>query len=291
MKIFLDIFRYLLSGVLAISIFIIFICNTAISTVLSEGYIISKVSQSNYYRKIYEDFNVNCSKYIMQSGFDESVLNDICDISKIEQDTNFIIGNIYYNKKNEIETETIKSNLRNNINDYLIKNNLYIENDESVNTFINIISDEYINTIFHTDYESKANEYIERFKFIIRVLEKYAKYSLILTIILVFIIDIKFPSRNISIAGMSFLLVGLVLIYVKHIILKNVDIEHIFILNQPFSDMLKLVINEILTTLVEKYKVFNSIGIILIIFGNILQYENIKKKDKNTYRLYLPDVK
>lgn len=286
MKIFIDVFRYILSAILAFSIFIIFICNTAISTFLSEGYAISKLSQTNYYKRIYEDFNNNCLKYIMQSGFDESVLKDVCNIQKVEQDINFIVENVYGNKKNEIETETIKNNLHNNINQYLEENKLYVEKDESVDTFIKIICNEYVNTIFHTSYEETANSYLKKCKNIIENLNKYAKYLLIFTIIIVFLVDIKFPSRNISVAGMSFLLCGLVLVYTKHVVIKNIDIEHIFILNQAFSDMFKTVVNEILDNFISKGRIFNIIGIIFIILGNIMQYENNKNNRSKNYDLY-----
>lgn len=286
MKIFIDVFRYILSAVLALSIFLIFICNTAISTFLSEGYAISKLSQTNYYKRIYETFNDNCLKYIMQSGFDESVLNDVCSIQKVEQDINFIVENVYSNKKNEIETETIKNNLQNNINTYLEENKLYVEKDESVDTFIQIICDEYINTIFHNSYEEVANIYINKYKNIENEVNKYSKYILIFTIIIIFLVDIKFPSRNISVAGMAFLLCGLMLIYSKYITLKNIDINHIYILNQPFSDMLKNVINEILASFVSQARIFSLMGIILIIFGNIMQYENNKKNNQDNYDLY-----
>ena len=291
MKVFLDIFRYLLSAVLALSIFIILICNTAISTVLSEGYVMSKMSQTNYYKKIYEDFNNNCLKYIMQSGFNESVLKDVCTIQKVEEDINYIVENVYSNRKHEIETESIKSNLQSNINNYLEENKLYVENNDAVNEFLNIICDEYINTIFHTSYEEKAHEYVLKCKNIVKELNKYAKYILIFSIIIIFLIDIKFPSRNISIAGMSLLLCGLILVYSKYVVMKNIDINHIFILNQPFSDMLRLIVNEFLEDFIGKAKIFNIVGIILIIVGNIMQYENNKKKTNKKTQLYLPYIK
>lgn len=290
MKVLLDIIRYLLSAVLALSIFIVLICNTAISSVLSEGYVMSKMSQTNYYKKTYEEFNNNCLKYIMQSGFNESVLKDVCTIQKVEEDINYIVENVYSNRKQEIETESIKNKLQNNVNKYLEENKLYVENNDAVNEFLNIICDEYINTIFHTSYEEKAHEYVLKCKNIVKELNKYAKYILIFSIIVIFLIDIKFPSRNISIAGMSLLLAGLMLFYTKYIILKNIDINHIFILNEAFSDMLKLIVNTILSDFYGKAKIFSIIGTILIIFGNIMQYENTNKNRRISSRtqIYFP---
>lgn len=290
MKVLLDIIRYLLSAVLALSIFIVLICNTAISSVLSEGYVMSKMSQTNYYKKTYEEFNNNCLKYIMQSGFNESVLKDVCTIQKVEEDINYIVENVYSNRKQEIETESIKNKLQNNVNKYLEENKLYVENNDAVNEFLNIICDEYINTIFHTSYEEKAHEYVLKCKNIVKELNKCAKYILIFSIIVIFLIDIKFPSRNISIAGMSLLLAGLMLFYTKYIILKNIDINHIFILNEAFSDMLKLIVNTILSDFYGKSKIFSIIGTILIIFGNIMQYENTNKNRRISSRtqIYFP---
>ena len=287
MKVILEIFRYIFSALLAIAILAVYMCNIALSTVLSEGYVISKFSQTNYYKKISENLNENFSKYILQSGLDENIINEICSKDKIEQDTNYIIENIYFGKNNEIETETIRNNLNNNINTFLNGQEITPESRKSIDEFVEIICNEYINTIFHTTYEQKANTYIKKAESYLNLLNKYAKYALIIIVILIFIIDIKKPARNISIVGMSFLLLGIILIYGKNVIIKNFDYNHIYILSEAFSDVLKLILDENFALLIVNAKRFIILGIILIIVGNIFQIK-IKKKHRNKKIKLLP---
>ena len=158
---------------------------------------------------------------------------------------------------------------------------------KSLDDFVDIICREYTNTIFHTNYEQKANTYIKKFQNYLDILNKFAKYVLITIVILIFIIDIKKPARNISIAGMSFLLLGIIFIYGKNVIIKNFNYNQIYILSEAFSDVLKLILDENFSLLIVYAKRFIILGIILIILGNIFQIK-IKKKHRNKKILLLP---
>lgn len=287
MKIILEIIRYILAASLALVIGVIYICNIALSTVLSEGYIVSKLSQTNYYKKVYENFNENLSKYIMQSGLDESIINNVCNIEKVEQDTNYILENIYFGKSNDIDVEFIKNNLNNNINEFINGQDITVESRESIDQFVELICNEYKDTIMHTQYESSINGYIVKVQNYAKNVNDYGKFIIIGIIIFIFIIDIRRPSRNIAIAGISFMLLGIILIYGKNILLKNIDIQNIFIISEAFSDSLKLILEENLSSIIITAKRFIILGVVLIILGNCFQVET-KKKNRNRKQLYLP---
>lgn len=289
MNVFLEILRYILAVALALAICIIYICYIALSTVLSEGYVVSKASQTNYYRKIYEDFNNNFAKYILQSGLEKDILNDVCSMEKIEQDTNYIFENIYFGKNNDIETDSIKNKLNDNINKYIYGKDITIESRESIDQFVDIICNEYIDTIMHTKYETKINSYIVKAQYFTKKINQYGKFAVIGIIILIFLVDIKKINRNISVAGMSFLFLGIIFVYGRNLLLKNLDIGNIFIISDAFSDIVKLIVNENLASISVNANRFIILGIILIFFGNMLQVEKKKKHRKNR-KLYLSDI-
>ncbi len=286
MKYLLEIIRYLLAGLLALVILSVYISNIALSTVLSEGYVLSKLSDTNYYKKIYEDCNENFKKYIMQSGLDESIIDGICSINKIEEDTIIILDNIYNGKNNNIDTESIKEKLNNNISLLINVEELTEESKRSIEEFNQLICDEYVNTLFHTKYENKVYDYIIKISKVLNIINKYGRWIALAIIFMILTINKKNPSRSISILGMSFLLIGLVIFYGKYILLKNMQIDNIFFLSTGFSDMIKNVLNENLNKIQKLAKVLSVLGVFFIVFGNAFQKKNSKiKKNK---MLYLP---
>ena len=168
MKVVLEILRYILVAVLSLVIFIIFLTNLGLSTVLSEKYILLKLDESNYYQKVYNDFYENISKYMLQSGLDDINLQNICGIEKVKEDTISIIENIYFGNNNQIETDSIKLNLDNKINEYIGNKETISKNKDSIEKFENIICKEYTNTIMYTRYEKNINESITRIQKIIK---------------------------------------------------------------------------------------------------------------------------
>ena len=147
-------------------------------------------------------------------------------------------------------------------------------------------NNEYVNTLFHTKYENKVYDYIIKISKVLNIINKYGRWIALAIIFMILTINKKNPSRSISILGMSFLLIGLVIFYGKYILLKNMQIDNIFFLSTGFSDMIKNVLNENLNKIQKLAKVLSVLGVFFIVFGNAFQKKNSKiKKNK---MLYLP---
>ena len=280
MKLLLELIRYFLFVILALSIFAIYACNLVSTTVLSEGYVISKLSQTNYYKKVYDSFNENNKKYILQSGLDENVIKDICDIKKIEQDTNYIIENIYLGRDNIIETDSIKEKLNKNIYDCIAGQEITDDSKKAIEKFVNLIAKEYLHTILSTSNLKKANNYINETNSFVKKIEKYSKFSIIASLICIFIVNLKKSYRNVSIIGMGVMLTGLLLLYSKSLIMRNIDIDYLSVFSSPFSDSLKFVAKENLGNLASNGISFILVGIILVVLGNVFENEYKKKHRK-----------
>lgn len=280
MKVLMEIFRYIISAILTLGIGLIFACNLISSTLLSKDYIISEFEENGYYSNIYNDVQNSFSKYIMQSGLEESIIQDIVTENKVKDDTNIIISNIYDGNDEEIEVESIEQKLNENIQNSLNDKNLTEESKASIQQFTNLISNDYILTIMHTNYESKINDYIVKSNSIIEKIFKLGKYIIIISIVFMFLVNIKSFNRNISMLGISLSLLGFIFIYVQYLINKNIDIDRIYILNQAFSNVAKNIAKDNLDNLVMYGKQVIGFGIIFILIGNILRsiFKKIEKK-------------
>ena len=79
-----------------------------------EGFVSPSVRQFADYDL--HELETNFENYIGQSGLDENVIKNIISVEQIKQDTNIIIDNIYDGENITINTETIETSLKNNIN-------------------------------------------------------------------------------------------------------------------------------------------------------------------------------
>ena len=100
-----NIIRYILTIILTIAIIAFLLLKLAVSTVLSEQYILAKLDETDYYNKMFEYVKSSFENYIGQSGMDEEILENIVSKEKIEKDTKIILSNIYDGMNEEINTQ------------------------------------------------------------------------------------------------------------------------------------------------------------------------------------------
>lgn len=285
MKVFIEILRYIMCLILTLGIGLMFACNLINSTLLSKEYIVAKFEENQYYSKVYKDVQNSFSNYIMQSGLEENVIQGIVTENKVKADTNIIISNIYDGDNKEIEIESIKEKLNENIQTFLSDKKLTKESKTSIEQFVNLISNDYILTIMHTNYESKIHDYILKIDNIIEKIFNLGKYITIISIVFIIIINIKSFNRNISMLGMSLSLLGFIFIYIQYFINKNLDISNIYILNEAFANTIKNIATENLESLIIYGKRIIVFGFIFILIGNIIRSIFRKNEKKPTVLL------
>lgn len=282
MKILKNVFSYIIMTFLAVLLSFLLIANLLSSTILSKDYILDKLNQTDYYNKVYNYVESNFEKYIYQSGLDESVIKNIITVEQIREDTQSIIENIYDNAKKEIKVEEVKQNLIDNIEESLGKS---IDNQKSsVETFAQTIADEYVNSVSHYDYEEKINDiYIQ----VLEIISKGKQISLILivvSIILLFILNIKSIYDFLINIEISILASGIFLECTKLFINSKINIENINILNIAISETLKNILLQILNELSKYGRMFSIIGILLIIVSTYIYHYNEKNKNLDEKR-------
>ena len=90
MKAVTGIIKIVVDILLVIAISLLVFINFASSTVLSENYILSELDDTNYYEGIKELVYSNFENYIMQSGFDDNVVDNIVsDKQQVPLNPNF----------------------------------------------------------------------------------------------------------------------------------------------------------------------------------------------------------
>ena len=108
-------------------------------TILNENYLIKQLEKNNYYNNLYTSINEEMSYYIIQSGLEEEVLENIYTKEMVTNSVNNLIKNFYTGKKLTIDTTLLKENLNNNITNYLSKNNIVItDKNDGDNVVANI---------------------------------------------------------------------------------------------------------------------------------------------------------
>ncbi len=282
MRIIKKIIKIIFSAILTISILLYILINLLSSTILKESYILSKLDQANFYQKVYEEVNSNFEKYIYQSGFDENVLNNVITEEKVKEDFKIIIDNIYNGTNQDINTETIKTNLTNNINSQLGAN-ISKTQQNSIDSFMDTILNEYTQTILHTQYENKINKAYTQINKYINLANKALLIIMAVLIILLILLNLKRLYRGVSYIGISMLSSGILLCIADIFIKMKVDIKNIVILNDTISKIIINVITELLANILKDGIILLVSGIVLIIIANLRRAYKKYKYEQSKY--------
>lgn len=269
--------KYIFAIILYLSLTIVVLINILNSTILSKEYILNKLEESNYYNNIYTEVENNFENYIYQSGLDPIVLENIVSRDKIKEDTNIIISNIYDGNNKVIDLEVVRNNLSTNIDKSLEDRYLSEENKKAINKFIDIIINEYEDTIMNTDYSSKINTGISSINNKINMINIIMIILVIISILSLILLNIKKKRRKLSIFGIPLLALGLLLITIYLYIILNIDINNIVILNDAISIAVHYILNGIVVKFLINGSIFTILGILIIIIGNMLRYRKVKK--------------
>ena len=260
MKIIAKIIKFILITILVICIIALGMIKIVSSTILEKAYITQKLEETNFYTETYELVKSNFENYIYQSGLDEEVLENICTEEKVKNDINQIISNIYEGTDIKIDTTEISDNLNANIDKLNIKNN---KNKNAIDQFVKHITDEYTNTILHTQYEDEINSAYGKISNLIEKVNIAVIITIIVDAIIIILFNIKKISRNLQDAGIALLASSSFTLIACNIVQSKVNIAGIKVFNDSFSEVIVTVLQEIM----EK---INAYGITMLIVAIIL---------------------
>jgi len=240
-------------------------------TVLNKEYIIGKLENNNYYDNLDANIKNDLEGYIGPSGLDDTVLQDIYTKYKLIEDVNTVISNIYIgiDASSAIETESIKTNLKNNIASFLNNDQKYTAEEESINEFVDQIAQRYEQDISYSSYINQVKDSIQLAS---KMADKYAKYIYFATIVLaIAIIFINLKKYKIfKPIGIGVITSGLLMSIMNIFVNARLDINNIVILNNAMSTVVVDIIKSILKAVTIAGIAYIIGGFILIVIGNIL---------------------
>ena len=236
-------------------------------TIYNHNYINKLLKDNDYVDLVYEEIKIEMNNYIMSTGFNDDVLNDLFTKEEVEKDINLFINNVLNGQKTKLKKDNIKEKLDNNINSFLKKSNLKLLNEKEINSFENDIVDVYINEI--TLYKM-ADGYISKYN----IGNKYLKVALVVNIILILLICLCLRKNKNNHYGSCFITAGLIILFIRLAVYERIDMKNILIITENFSRLIR-------DLLVYNNKMLLYSSIIFLVLGIWFVYVKsyvIKKK-------------
>ncbi len=265
------IFIFIINFFLIICVLLLSLLQIFSNTIFNKEYMIGLLEKNNYYEKIYYSIEDGFKNYIMQSGLDESILDDLYDKEKVTEDINMVISAMYDGTSVSIDSESIVQTLDNRINSILEQNNRQPEKEEreAIEIFEDSIATTYIDEII---YSAESIEEISSVFSKIQLLLPNIKIVLIGLIVillaLVIVINQK-VLKTVNTIGIMFLTVGVIDIAIKLLIKDRV--HNILILNQAFSASIIDLINSIVNSFFNLGIIAISVGVVSIVLSSFVR--------------------
>ena len=211
MKVIRKILSYLLGFVLALLIIVQTILVCTYNNVLNEVNIQIQLKNTSYYYNIYSIIENTAKDFVMQSGFNEIVLDGVITESKVQNDLNSIINCVYNNKKIEINTNEMKEILHKNIKKQIEIKNYEVDKQTQIeiNEFEESIIKEYKANMFYSeDVINVITKYLQQVK-------QMALIGIIVMFIIIAVLGFMVFKLNKPTLGISFIIAGLFSIILK----------------------------------------------------------------------------
>lgn len=272
---------YIFSFVLVLML--LFLCLLAIvkSTILDEKYMLSKLEEANYYERMNGEIIEQFKNYTIQSGLSDGVLENLFTEDKLKQDINNVIDSIYTGKELEINTSEIRENLKENILAEVEKEGKTVDfEDEAMEEYLKAIESAYESQVSYST--STINSIGSTFEKIIS-LAKTAQTILVTVIVVVAIlliaINIKviFGLNYIAISGMAS---GLFILVSRIMLEHSTDLKNIMVINQATSNVIQLIINDVLTKITIIGVILLVIGLVFSVIYNLLHKKYYEETEK-----------
>ena len=255
---------YVLSFITFLLLIVLSVCVILKISVLNKSYVLKHLENLNYYKNISNEIKDDMESYMISSGLDNVVLNDIYTLDEVKSDINSFIEVSYKGEKYNINTDKIKIRLEDNINKYLEENNISFkgkELDEFVSDIINFYCDEV-----------KLYNYLDDYVKYFAKISNYINIIMIVSIILIVVnLFITYKLTKNNYLGSILLSTGLILLFLKFDILGKIDINNIYLITEYFSSFIKVVLNNIEIIMTTTSLILSIIGVILIINNAFLK--------------------
>ena len=261
MKIIRKIISYILAIILVTLMSATIILSIVNAVVFSKPNVKKQMQKVDYYTEINNIIKESANNYIMQSGFDESIMDNVISKEKINNDIDKVINAIYEGEEVEISTDEIKNSLDKNVQQYIAQNNYKVDaqTQKDIEKFEDKIESIYANSITYS--KSSIKKVVKYFKMVKRM----TRVALIASLILLIIFAIITYKTNRATFGISLLATGIICIFIKCYSSINIAVNNILMVNKTFSNLMINIINQVIQYVFIGGIILAVIGIALII--------------------------
>lgn len=261
MKIIRKIISYILAIILVTLMSATIILSIVNAVVFSKPNVKKQMQKVDYYTEINNIIKESANNYIMQSGFDESIMDNVISKEKINNDIDKVINAIYEGEEVEISTDEIKNSLDKNVQQYIAQNNYKVDaqTQKDIEKFEDKIESIYANSITYS--KSSIKKVVKYFKMVKRM----TRVALIASLILLIIFAIITYKTNRATFGISLLATGIICIFIKCYSSINIAVNNILMVNKTFSNLMINIINQVIQYVFIGGIILAVLGIALII--------------------------
>lgn len=271
------IITYIISFILSLCILLFASLLIFSNTILDKQYMISMLEKNNYYERTYEDIKDGFKNYIMQSGLEESILDNLYSKEKVVSDVNMVIESIYENKELQIDIQTIRNQLNNRINTVLQQNHRVpdAEEREAIQVFVEAIVDTYENGIVYSSSSiKKIGKICHKAQTIVKEIKMMCVAVIFVLTIIIIVVNCNIK-KSLNAIGISLLTSGILCTALKLLIVNR--IHDVLILNMTFSETLRAICQEIIDNFFTAGIAMIIVGLCSIIIGNLKKRQKQEK--------------
>lgn len=261
MKIVRKIISYILSAIVVTLMSVTIILAMINNVIFSKSNVKKHMNKVDYYTEISNIIKDSANNYIMQSGFDESIMDSVIPKEKINNDIDKVIDAIYEGKEIDISTEEIRANLDENVQQYIQQNNYKVDAQtrKDIAKFEDKIESIYENSITYS--KNAVKQVVSYFKMAKRI----TRLALITVSILLIILAFITYKINKASFGISLLATGLICIFIKCYSGLNIAVNNILMVNKTFSNLMINLINQVVQYIFISGIILTVLGIFFII--------------------------
>lgn len=262
MKIVRKIISYILSAIVVTLMSVTIILAMINNVIFSKSNVKKHMNKVDYYTEISNIIKDSANNYIMQSGFDESIMDSVIPKEKINNDIDKVIDAIYEGKEIDISTEEIRANLDKNVQQYIQQNNYKVDDQtqKDIAKFEDKIESIYENSITYS--KNAVKQVVSYFKMAKRII----RLALIAVSILLIIFAFITYKINKASFGISLLATGIICIFIKCYSGLNIAVNNILMVNKTFSNLMINLINQVVQYIFISGIILTVLGIVFIIF-------------------------
>lgn len=261
MKIVRKIISYILAAIVVTLMSVTIILAMINNVIFSKSNVKKHMNKVDYYTEISNIIKDSANNYIMQSGFDESIMDSVIPKEKINNDIDKVIDAIYEGKEIDISTEEIRANLDENVQQYIQQNNYKVDGQtqKDIAKFEDKIESIYENSITYS--KNAVKQVVSYFKMAKRI----TRLALIAVSILLIIFAFITYKINRASFGISLLATGIICIFIKCYSGLNIAVNNILMVNKTFSNLMINLINQVVQYIFISGIILTVLGIFFII--------------------------